>query len=681
MAIVFGLLLVISASAQPGPLDLSSLGSIPDEGGFNQAPRLISLTSDRISPQEAGATIVWTARALDTDNDVVYYMFRLKGPATDGQWKRMTEWTENSNWSWVTSSSDIGENQISVWVRDGKHEGPDAFDDENIKDYTISAPEEVPVQGIVPVEQPLIPQPPEIQLPGQQAQEPVTIPGREQAVPAETFTQVNEPPEIRGLMPSPASPQLAGTAIVWTADAFDQENDQILYRFFLNDQPVTSWQPQNQWTWTTTEANAGENQIEVRIIDGQHAVPENFDDSRTAQFTINAPNQKPAITGFNADRPSPQEAGAAIVWTVEAADPEDDQILYQFWLNGRIVREWSPDSRWTWTTSEESVGENQVEARIVDTKHATADGFDDSRAASFTIAAPNQKPAIVNFAADRNSPQEAGTAITWTAEATDPEGDQILYRFFLNGQPATDWQPQNQWVWATTQGSVGESQVQVAIRDGKHAGPEEFDDSRSAAFTISAPNQIPTIITLGADSLSPQEAGAAITWTVEADDTEDDQILYRFFLNGQPATEWQPQNQWVWTTTQGNVGDNQIQVAIRDGRHAGPEGFDDSETAGFTITAPNQKPTIVNFSPDKPSPQEAGAAIIWTADAADQENDQILYQFSLNGQPVTQWQPQNQWTWTTTEANAGDNQVEVRIIDSRHAVPENFDDSRTAQFT
>jgi hypothetical protein len=65
MAIVFGLLLVISASAQPGPLDLSSLGSIPDEGGFNQAPRLISLTSDRISPQEAGATIVWTARVLD----------------------------------------------------------------------------------------------------------------------------------------------------------------------------------------------------------------------------------------------------------------------------------------------------------------------------------------------------------------------------------------------------------------------------------------------------------------------------------------------------------------------------------------------------------------------------------------------------------------------------------------
>jgi hypothetical protein len=67
--------------------------------------------------------------------------------------------------------------------------------------------------------------------------------GREQAVQEETFTPVNEPPEIRSLMPSPASPQEVGTVIVWTADVFDQENDGILYRFFLNGQPVTQCRP------------------------------------------------------------------------------------------------------------------------------------------------------------------------------------------------------------------------------------------------------------------------------------------------------------------------------------------------------------------------------------------------------------------------------------------------------
>jgi len=58
--------------------------------------------------------------------------------------------------------------------------------------------------------------------------------------------------------------------------------------------------------------------------------------------------------------------------------------------------------------------------------------------------APNQPPAIASFGPDKSSPQEAGAVITWTAKANDSENESILYRFILNGQPVTGWQPQGQ---------------------------------------------------------------------------------------------------------------------------------------------------------------------------------------------------------------------------------------------
>ena len=138
-------------------------------------------------------------------------------------------------------------------------------------------------------------------------------------------------------------------------------------------------------------------------------------------------------------------------------------------------------------------------------------------------------PVITEFAPDTASPKEAGTIVTWSAKASDAENDPLVFRFFLNGLPATDWQPTSKWAWTA---SEGEAQVEVQVRDGKHAGAEGFDDSSSKTFVINAPNQKPAIINFGPDKLSPQEVGSTIVWTVDVSDSENDPILYKFFLNG-----------------------------------------------------------------------------------------------------------------------------------------------------
>lgn len=295
---------------------------------------------------------------------------------------------------------------------------------------------------------------------------------------------INNKPVLSHLISDVLSPQEAGTTIVWTAEADDSENDEILYRFFLKSQPVTDWQPQNQWTWETTQQNVGDNQIEVRVIDGKHSGRDSFDESETVAFEIVSPNRVPSISRLSADRPSQQEAGSVIIWIAEASDSENDQILYQFWLNNQIIRDWSADNKWTWTTTTENVGDNRVEVRIIDGKHAGLDSFDHRETAAFVVKARNQPPVIISLGADGPSPQVAGTTIVWTAEASDLESDPILYRFLLNGHPVTDWQPQNQWTWETTEQNVGDNQIEVRVIDGTHAGRGSFDDKATIAFKI-----------------------------------------------------------------------------------------------------------------------------------------------------------------------------------------------------
>jgi hypothetical protein len=129
---------------------------------------------------------------------------------------------------------------------------------------------------------------------------------------------------------------------------------------------------------------------------------------------------------------------------------------------------------WTATAPETSV--NDVELADV---HESEIDF------GFRLPLANLPPTITDLVADTESPQDVGSVITWTAEATDPDNDPIVYRFFLNEESMTDWQTQNKWAWTTSE--AGSYRIEAQVRDGKHAGPNELDDRRSDDIEITAP--------------------------------------------------------------------------------------------------------------------------------------------------------------------------------------------------
>ncbi|MFB3765111.1 MAG: hypothetical protein ACE14P_07665 [Methanotrichaceae archaeon] len=104
-------------------------------------------------------------------------------------------------------------------------------------------------------------------------------------------------------------------------------------------------------------------------------------------------------------------------------------------------------------------------------------------------AKANSVAIIRSLTPDGPSPQEAGTIITWTAAVDQKD---LLFKFLLKG-PATNnhfvemtnWTASNVWIWNTTASDIGDSEIEVRVRDGKAiADPDSYDDRKDASFTI-----------------------------------------------------------------------------------------------------------------------------------------------------------------------------------------------------
>ncbi|MCX8207147.1 MAG: carboxypeptidase regulatory-like domain-containing protein [Methanothrix sp.] len=428
-----------------------------DFGNYKSPPTGATLTPDKPSPQNVGTTIVWTASATSTVP--LEYSFWLKGPSTSGLWQERRSWSSDNTWSWNTAGLQPGAYDVRVWIRDNYHS--DTGDIQVTKSFTLK--------------------------------------------------ETNRPPHLRLIMVDRPSPQYPGAWVSFRAVAHDPERDPLQYKFLLKGpstgytwMEMTSWTSRNIWTWKTSFFDIGYNEIMVYVKDGKHS-PE-YDDKKICGYMILGfvprPNLPPVITSFGSSLPSPQYAGSTVTWSATAIDPEGYQVYYRFMLNGpstgytwRVVQDWSLSNTWTWRTSDIDIGRSQVIVQIRDGLHAPPTGWDDQASAAFSIVVkPNLPPVIASLTPDKPSPQYSGTQIKWTAVATDPERDQIYYRFWLKGpstentwQIVRDWSTSNTWTWSSDLGDAGDYTVFVYARDGKHATPNSYDSAKGQVYRLLQP--------------------------------------------------------------------------------------------------------------------------------------------------------------------------------------------------
>ncbi len=424
----------------------------------NRPPRMEVLFSDRPAPQFVGSWIRWTAIASDPEGDPLQYKFYLRGPSTSGFWIDQTGWGRNNRWTWRTNPMDVGNSEVLVAVRDGKHAGPGGSDDYDVAGYFIVG--------------------------------------------------LNEPPVITDIGTNVRSPQPIGATVWWSARAIDREGDLLFFRYWLKG-PSTAgvwrlardWSTDPTWIWPTSPRDAGTSEVQVQVRDGRHASPAGWDDDAGALFTVLRPNLPPKLTALKPDKTSSQKAGTLVKWTASSTDPDRDPVLYRFWLKGpstgnnwRIVQDWSTKNQWTWANVPNDSGAYTVYVYARDGKHAPATGYDSALGVPYVLLVANQPPRLTALVPDKASPKKAGTTVKWTAKASDVDRDPILYRFWLKG-PSTgnkwkmvqDWSIRSQWTWANAPTNAGIYNVYVFARDGKHAPATGYDSAVGQNYMLLRP--------------------------------------------------------------------------------------------------------------------------------------------------------------------------------------------------
>ena len=162
-----------------------------------------------------------------------------------------------------------------------------------------------------------------------------------------------------------------------------------------------------------------------------------------------------------------------------------------------------------------------------------------------------------------------------------------------------------------------------------HAGRSGYDATRTISFEVQD-NGAPTIENIVAAPTDTPAPGSPIDIICITSVVETDEILYKFILTGPGTlsesadkTGWQNKNSWTWTPTVDDIGTNEIAVMVRDGKHAGPGGYDDYSSVTVTVSLPSA-PILssVGFSPG--NPQFVGKTIEMIATVQD-ATDEVLY--------------------------------------------------------
>jgi hypothetical protein len=432
-------------------------------------------------------------------------------------------------------------------------------------------------------------------------------------------------------------------------------------------------------------------------------------DNKELNFANKNNNLAPTILTLTANPPNSQKAGQSITLTATATDPENDPLQYRFIIKGpapsnqvRADTGYTVSASWVWSTVGYVPGDYQVEVLVRDGLHSDPNGFDAKKSIAYKLTSANRPPRMEVLFSDRPAPQFVGSWIRWTAIASDPEGDPLQYKFYLRGPSTsgfwidqTGWGRNNRWTWRTNPMDVGNSEVLVAVRDEKHAGPGGSDDYDVAGYFIAGLNEPPVITDIGTNVRSPQPIGATVLWSARAIDREGDLLFFRYWLKGSStagvwrlARDWSTDPTWIWPTSPIDAGTSEVQVQVRDGRHSSPAGWDDDAGALFTVLRPNLPPKLTALKPDKTSGQKAGTLVKWTASSTDPDRDPVLYRFWLKGPStgnnwriVQEWSTKNQWVWANVPNDSGAYTVYVYARDGKHAPATGYDSALGVPYT
>jgi len=196
-----------------------------------------------------------------------------------------------------------------------------------------------------------------------------------------------------------------------------------------------------------------------------------------------------------------------------------------------------------------------------------------------------------------------GDQVTFTVNATDPEGGNLQYNFAVQPpggsfETKQDWSTSNTWVWTVDPSEYGPAiTVFIAVKDddgSDYQGSFGGDDYTYAIYDVENPSaSSPAVIDSVTDSLGNVQTnswtageggnwpatvdtpvivnvGDQVTFTVNATDPEGGNLQYNFAVQPpggsfETKQDWSTSNTWVWTVDPSEYGPAiTVFIAVKD---------------------------------------------------------------------------------------------------------------------
>jgi hypothetical protein len=219
---------------------------------------------------------------------------------------------------------------------------------------------------------------------------------------------VNDPPVMISALPEPAR-----QGALWThrVVAWDPDGDELEYSLLAAPEGMTINSTSGLLEWTPGQEAVGSDQVAVRASDGNGGlVVQSFN------LTVQDINDPPVMEGTIA--PVAYQ-GRAYVSIVHAYDPDGDQLTFSLVTqlpNMEIDRH---SGVLVWYPARPQVGEYHIAVNVTDENGSVA-----TEVYNVTVIATNDPPHVRPLGVLR---ARAGERFRFTVQATDPDGDRLLF--------------------------------------------------------------------------------------------------------------------------------------------------------------------------------------------------------------------------------------------------------------
>lgn len=454
----------------------------------------------------------------------------------------------------------------------------------------------------------------------------------------------NQPPAITDFTPAETSLNISTTEeVAFAASASDPDGDSVTLEWYLDGELAGTG---STFTLSPAQDEPAIRIVRLRVADSNPLTPARFE-KRLVRVPDATPDPEPI-----ADAGGPYTAAVGGTVQLDATGSVDDQGLTYEW-------DLDDDGQFDDLTGgrPELSTERTLDAPIR-LKVTDPDGNTDVDETTLTVTLRNEPPQITDFSPTEETLEvTTNESVTFSANASDPDGDPVTFEWYLDGQRAGTGSTFTLSPGADEPALRG---VRLRVSDGnRHTSPKFEQRTVVVPDASSVPEPI-------ADAGGPYTGGTGQTIQFDGTGSIDDQSLtyeWDTDLDG----EFDDASGPTPAVTFAEPRDHDVGLKVTD-----EDGLTAIDYTSLSVTLDNQPPILTDFSPENPPTNiTTDESLTFTAAATDPDGDPITYQWFVNGEEAGTGE---EFTLSPAIDGAGGKSIRVRIQDSNPFTPDRFEE-------